>query len=272
MKSKPPIPKEHGAWAMLYAPLVMAALSFGRFDLRGILFFVAVTGVFLAHEPFAALARLRPSQPNGLQRRSQARVWLAIYALIAVAATLPLLLTYDRWLLLPFGAVLLVLLLLHIWMAAKRAERKVVGELLGVISLTMTAPGAYYVIAGRFDEMSLLIWVLNLLYFASAVFYVKMRVSRYAQKPDAGLRTWQCVIYHLGLGALVFLALRWELVSSLLLLAYFPIMIRAFAGLRPQGQRLNLKRIGVAELGYTVVFIIFAVWGIYLHSPLPSPS
>ena len=262
MKFKPPIPHEHGAWAMLYAPMIIAVAVLGRFELSVTLFLIATTTIFLAHEPLSVLVKLNPKRPSSPQIFRESKWWLAIYSTIAIAATVPLLLHYQRWWLAPFGVVLLVLLSAHIYLASKREERTIGGEFLGVISLTLTAPSAYYVLTGKLDQFCLLLWALNIVYFTSSIFYVKMRVSRFAKKKDANALTWQCLGYHVllaaGIGALLWM--NW--ITGVAALAFLPIILRTFAGLKEEKSKLNLKRIGIAETVYTLLFIIFLGWGL----------
>lgn len=262
MKFKPPIPHEHGAWAMLYAPMLIAVVVLGRFELSVLLFLIATTGTFLAHEPLAVLVKLNPKRPSSPQIFRESKWWLAIYSAIVIAATAPLLLHYQRWLLAPFGVVLLVLLSAHIYLASKREERTIGGEVLGVISLTLTAPSAYYVLTGKLDRFCLLLWILNIVYFTSSIFYVKMRVSRFAKKKDAQSLTWQCASYHVllitGVGGMMWV--NW--MTAMAAVAFLPITIRAFVALKPEKGKLNLQRIGIGETVYTLLFVIFLAWGL----------
>ena len=260
MNLKPPVPHEHGAWAMLYAPMIIAVAVLGRYELSAWLFLLATTMIFLAHEPLAVLVKLNPKRPSSPQIFRESKWWFAIYSALAIAATLPLIIRYQRWYLLPFGVVLLALLSAHIYLASRREERTIGGEFLGVISLTFTAPCAYYVITGKLDWFCLLLWALNIVYFTSSIFYVKMRVSRFAKKKDAMKLTWQCVGYHLLLGATLGFLLWQGWVSIVAVIAFVPILLRTAAGL--EKGKFNLKRIGIAESAYTLLFVVFLVWGL----------
>ncbi len=262
MEIKPPFPQEHGAWAMLYAPLLIVVLVLGNFAIPALLFLLATTAIFLAHEPLSILVKLNPKRPSSPQIFRASKIWLAIYTSLAFAATALLLFIDQRWLLLPFGVVLVVLLSTHIYLASKREERSVGGEFLGVISLTLTAPGAYYVVTGKLDQMSLWLWLLNIVYFTSSIFYVKMRVSRFAKKQTAQKLTGQCVAYHvaLALGLTICLWNGW--LTAFAALAFLPIVLRSFVGLTPQKGKLNLQRIGIAESIYTLIFVIFLTLGL----------
>ena len=107
--------------------------------------------------------------------------------------------------------------------------------------------------------LSLLLWFWNLLYFTSGIFSVKMRVGCFAGKPDAHRLLWQCALYHLVLLCLIVTWVWWGWVSKLFLLAFLPIVVRAFAGMLIRRRGLNLKRIGYAEISFTVIFVIALV-------------
>ncbi|HEX4947454.1 MAG TPA: YwiC-like family protein, partial [Blastocatellia bacterium] len=248
--------------AMLYAPLLIAVAVLGRYELSVWLFLTATTAIFLAHEPLAVLVKLNPKRPSSPQIFRESKWWLMIYSTIAIAATLPLLLHYQRWLLAPFGVVLLVLLSAHIYLASKREERTIGGELLGVISLTLTAPGAYYVVTGTFDQFCLLLWGLNIIYFTSSIFYVKMRVSRFAKKKNANALMWQCVLYHVLLTISLGIMVQVDWITGIAALAFLPIIVRTFVGIKEECGKLNLKRIGIAESVYTLLFVICLAWGL----------
>ncbi len=254
-----PIPREHGAWAVLYASFISGAASVGRFEVEILIFWVAVTAFFLARHPLSRLARLRAVGPIDADKFNYWMHWFVIYLGVGLAATVPLLFYYQLGYLIPMGSAAVLVLLAHLYLSGKRAERNLLGEFLGVAGLTLTAPGAYYVMQGRLDDVGFLLWFWNLLYFTSGIFYVKMRVGCFARKPDAHLLLWQCVLYHLLLLFLIIPWVWWGWVSELFLIAFLPIVVRAFAGMLIRRRGLNLKRIGYTEIGFTVIFVVFLV-------------
>ena len=254
-----PIPKEHGAWAVLYVSFLSGAASVGRFEVEILIFWVVVTAFFLARHPLSRLARLRAVGPIDADKFNYWMYWFVIYLGVGLAATVPLLFYYQLWYLIPMGSVAVLVLLAHLYLSGKRAERRLLGEFLGVFGLTLAAPGAYYVMQGRLDDVGLLLWFWNLLYFTSGIFYVKMRVGCFARKPDAHLLLWQCAFYHLLVFFLVTTCVWWGGVSPLFLIAFLPIVVRAFVGMLIRRRGLNLKRIGYTEIGFTVIFVVFLV-------------
>ncbi|MFQ5738151.1 MAG: YwiC-like family protein [Acidobacteriota bacterium] len=256
MKSYPPIPKEHGAWALLYGPFLVVLLAFGHLQARTFLLVATLTAFFLAHEPLARLSRLAPTARTGARATLWKR-WVGLYAILGLLFSGLLLAFYGLWNLLPLGAGVALLLTLHLLLASKRKERTLAGELIGALGLTAGAPIAYYVLTEELDGTALLLWFLNLLYFVSGIFYVKMRLSRFMERNDAGQRTWNCVLYHLFLLLSLALLISQQWLSAIAIAAFAPIVIRAFWPLiRGGGGRLNLKKIGYSEVAFTAFFVL----------------
>jgi hypothetical protein len=232
------------------------SLIFAEPSLRILLLFLVVTALFLAHEPLARLARLRPVHSDQ-NRRDYWLKWLLIYGIVAVAMGVTLVGIYRLWGLLPMGLAVSLLLLIHIWLIGRRQERQLWGELLGVIGLTSSVPVTYYALSGQINEEALLLWLLNILYFTSAIFYVKMTVSRHvrSRQREAKRRTRQNILYHTFLVIAVLLLVWFGKVPGWTLLAYLPIVTRAFLGIAMRSPRLNLKRVGYTEVIYTLIFV-----------------
>lgn len=256
----PPIPKEHGAWALLYGSLAITLAAFGRADWRTPLYVLAVTALFMAHEPLSRLARPN-SRSVAPAKRAHWRRWAGIEMALAIASGSVLVGGYGLWELPLIGLAAAILFLLHLWLAGRRQERQVTGELLGIAGLTAAGtPAAYYVMQESLDFTAGLLWLVNFLYFASAVFYVKMRVSPFSRKEDQQQRRRHCLAYHLLLLAAVAILVLAQGMHYALGLAFMPILIRAFWGMLASPGRLNLKRIGYSEVAFTVLFVIFSVW------------
>ncbi|MEP7274445.1 MAG: hypothetical protein ABI882_23340 [Acidobacteriota bacterium] len=50
-------------------------------------------------------------------------------------------------------------------------------EVMAITGLTMTAAAAYYTASGQWSQTVIWLWALSAAYFASSVFYVKLRVT-----------------------------------------------------------------------------------------------
>jgi hypothetical protein len=261
-RTKPPIPHEHGAWVILYAPLLIAYGFAGNWASAGWLLLVTVvTGAFFAREAAGRLIRRRGKEGTTF--------WLGIYLFITAAAGVPLLRFYGLGPLLTVGGMVVGFFLLHslllVLPARKRLDRSQWGEILGVGALVMTGPAAYVVATGKLDVTAWLIWAGCNLYFSSGVFYVKMWLEAAKVKKEWDERAKRRVarenlLYHLLLtGSILALmvALRGQ-TSILLAIAFAPVLIRAFVGTAQLTNKLpNLKAVGLRETLYALWFTGF---------------
>jgi hypothetical protein len=267
---RPPIPHEHGAWVILYAPAIITlAITRLFLPLPSLLLIVAVTGIFLARHAAGLVIRRRAKGGTGF--------WLGVYLVAVAVSVSTLLLIYQRYALLQVGMAVLSLFVAHtmlsVWPSRRRLDRSVLGEILAVGALAMTAPAAYAVVHGVINNQAWHIWAACVLYFSSSVFYVKMLLSAGKVKGNLGWhQRWSLgrdnVIYHLLLLLIVLAAAPqiggWR--GLLILVAYAPILLRAFIGWAKLSHRLPpLKRVGFAETFYSLWFAGFFIAAFYVR-------
>ncbi|HSB11024.1 MAG TPA: YwiC-like family protein [Blastocatellia bacterium] len=249
------LPKEHGAWAMLYVPLATGVLVAGNLSLRVFLLTLSVTFVFIARESLLVWWRARVRG----KRESEAFRFLAIYAMLAGLAASPLFIVWRLYWLIPAGVAVVVLLGINALQATRREDRTIAGETLAIAGLTLTAPAAHYVATGALEVTALWLWALCAAYFASSVFYVKLRVNTInPKKEEARRQSWRrCAFYHASLlAALLLLAMGGSL-SMFALAAFAPVLIRSFWYLTRPVRYINLRLVGWLEIVYSVVFLVF---------------
>jgi hypothetical protein len=250
------IPKEHGVWAMIYVPLLLGATAAGAWGVRIVWLAVAATAFLFAREASLAWwrARVWGRDPGNAGRMA------LFYSVLAAASGVELMLSNNLWGLGAFGAAATVLAIWHARQAARREERTVATEVLGIAGLTLTAPAAHYAALGRFETAGLWIWAASAAYFTSSVFYVKLRVlTAYPKQPGelARIRRW-CWLYHAALALAAGAVVAFGAAPVALLLAYTPVLARAFWHLWRPAQRLVLTRVGLLEIAYSVLFLFWA--------------
>jgi hypothetical protein len=255
MRATLKLPKEHGAWVMLYVPLAVGALVASSAPLRLVLLALSVTFVFIARESLLIWWRARSRG----QENNQARRFMLSYLALAGVFGAPLLLVYHlHWF---FATALgaLVLLAVNARQAVRHEDRTIGGEMMAIAGLTLTAPAAYYAASGTFDATALWLWALCALYFASSVFYVKLRVSTINPRLNEVRRQswWRCAFFHAFLlTSLLILSLTGSM-NLFALAAFSPVLIRSFWHLARPVRRINLRKVGWLEIVYSVVFLIF---------------
>ncbi|MDX2029040.1 MAG: YwiC-like family protein [Blastocatellia bacterium] len=253
LRKKMNLPKEHGAWAMLYVPFVLGTLVAKNLSWPVGLLLIAVSALFISRESLLAWQRARRrNRPAG-----EAGRWLLGYWAIAAASGLPLLLVHRFDGLLPLGLAGLALLLLNGTQGAHLEERSIRNELLAIAALTMTAPAAHYVAHGAWTATALWLWALSLTYFASSVFYVKLRVAAlHSNNRTAAARAHHsCLFYHASLLLALLLLCLTDSLPLPALAAFLPALGRSFWSLLRPASRVNLKRAGWLEVLYSLIFL-----------------
>jgi YwiC-like protein len=247
---------------MLYVPFTVGTLvgSTSSFSpLQICLLLMSVTFAFIARQSFLEwwISRSRGT------RGAPARLMMLVYVSLALLIGAPVVFFYHRVWLVPVAILTALLLTFNGSQAVRHKDRTVIGETIAILGLTMTAPTAYYVCRGEWDSSAWLLWSLCILYFASSVFYVKLRVHSLNRRRE-GLRkqsSGHCALYHLFLiAALVVLAVTGS-TNLFVLVAFTPVLARAFSELVNPARRTSLKQIGVLEIVYSVFFLAFVTIG-----------
>jgi hypothetical protein len=240
---------------MLYVPFAVGALVGWNAPLRVLLTGLSVTFVFIARESLLIWWRARSRG----QRNDQALKFMLSYVVLAGVFGAPLLLVYHLYWFVWMGLAAAALLAMNAWQAVRRIDRTISGEMMAIAGLTLTAPAAYYASAGALDTKAAWLWVLCACYFASSVFYVKLRVSTISARLHNDRReTWRrCASYHaLLLASLVTLALTGS-VHVFAGAAFAPVLTRSFWHLARPVRQISLRRVGWLEMVYSLVFLIF---------------
>jgi hypothetical protein len=232
---KPPLPREHGAWGILLVPFATAVGVTGVFDLKVGLLLASVLCFYIARTSFL---------------KKQFR-WMIILLAGSVAGAAPLLLHWKLWWLVGFGAVAAA-------PALRPTARSTAGQLAAMFGLTLTAPAAWYVATGRLDWPAGRLWLLNTLYFAGGMLYVKMHMAAaIRRRPFASLSERM----HFGSGVLTYhgFLIVAGIVAWPALLAFAPAVIRAAAGVWRLSPALRIKRLGWTEVAYSIGFAVVII-------------
>ncbi len=243
-----PLPREHGAWMMLYAPLVTGLVAFSVPPLPAVLLLLAVSAVFFAQNALGLHLRRRGGPGN--------LAWLLAFLVAGVAAGALLLLHLQMWHLLPLAAPAALLFGWQAWQR-RRTHRQIdhsTANEAATAAVMALGASAAALAAGRSVSAAAIAWLVFAVYFVGSVLYVKMRVSD-ARAPDtSGTSARICGLFH-ALAAAACGLWAWLLAPGVLAcLAVAPAVGRAWvAWFRLDGSMPSLQRLGVAEL-------VFATW------------
>jgi hypothetical protein len=258
LMSPPPLPHEHGAWAMLALPLLLGLAAGWPPAAAAWLLVPAMTLLFMSrYAAVSAATRLLDGKktPEGfIGRRLQ---WTAIYvggSALCIAAAWSLADPAVRSVLAEAAAFTLVLGGLHTALVFADLDRTVPGELIGMAGLASAAP-LLIAAAGRpLDRRAVGAGLGALLYFATSLAYVK--AIRGLWKGDRGpLR--RCLAAHATiLGALAVLV-GGGFITAVFAAAFVPVYARTAWGLLspPAG----LRQLGWREVGVAMIFALIAI-------------
>jgi hypothetical protein len=252
------LPREHGGWVMLYAPLIVGVSQGQTIRLDVLALALAVTAVYGVRVPAASLLLGRQGE------RYLARLWLVGYALAAAIGALGLAGHPNRWRLLVVAAAGAFLFVVHFVLSVRREHRGAAAELLGVAGLSLTAPLGYLVAGGDSWSGAAVLWALHFAFFGSSVFYVKWRVAQ-LMASRRGVATGgsfvALVAYQAAAAAgLVALAaygvMPWAALAGygVLALRYIlPLVVR-----RPP----TLTHVGISEIVISALFVCALIWAL----------
>jgi len=265
---RPLIPNEHGACAVLFVPMAVAATAVGSFSFNLVLLTLSALSWFMAYRPASILLRDSNVSSPGKEKLRQARFWATVY-LSAGLVFLALLLGHGFWLLLPIGALSAGGFLGSFFLSRRRA-RTIPGDLLAVVGLTLSAPGTYYVGAGSLNSTSFFLWLMNFLFFGCSVFYVHMKMHAASSKKQEfdcaeklSIGKWN-VFYHIAIMVVVGALALVRYMSWFAVLAFVPMTMHAIYGTHRLSSDVRFKNLGLLLLGQSIAFGIilgvFPVW------------
>ncbi len=263
------LPKEHGAWAMFAVPLGLGALSADDGGWRVLWLALAALSFFIAREPLLAWwrGRLRGRPPEGALGAA------AVYLALAALSGAPLLAVHRLWGMIPIGLAAAGLLVWNARQVARREERTLATETIGVAGLTLAGPAAHYAAAGRWTPEAWSVWAVSAAYFIGSIFYVRLRVlTARGKRPEEQkrVRRW-CAVYHAALAAALAGCAASSAGGIWFLAAYVPALWRAGWHVTRPARQLILVRVGLQEVAYSLWFLALAAAGFAAEAAAGPP-
>ena len=219
---------------------------------------------FFAHAPLEVIFK-----PNVNDRaRHRARTWLIIYGIILAVCGISLILAWQLWGILWLALPAAIPLVVDLISRKSRKQRSLGVRLTGIGGLVLSAPAGYYVATGNLDTLALGLWAVNLIYYGSSLFYVRVwfearRLGKDSCNPVQTLvPAWLLkitLIYH-GLGLLLFLGLALlGILPWTALLAFAPLGFKLGMALRRPPINIPIKQVGLFELSQSLVFTLLLI-------------
>jgi YwiC-like protein len=273
----PPLPHEHGAWAMLVLPLVVglaavgtpaaagspAAGQAGPAWLPALLVPPAMALLFMSrYAAVAAATRIVDGKktPKGFIARRV--LWAGIYiagATVLFGVALRTAPEAARRHVAIAGAVTLGLGVLHTALVFAGRDRTIPGEIVGMLGLASAATLVITVAGRPLDRHAFGAGLLAFLYFCSSLAYV--RAIRGLWKGDTRGRR-RCIVAHVMIVGAAGQLAAGGFVPPVAVAAYVPVLARTIWGLLSPPP--NLRTLGWREVGVVVAFALIAIAGYLL--------
>jgi len=256
-----PLPREHGAWAMVLTPAVVAVLALGPQPV-GLAALLGWLAAYAARGPLEALLGRGASGRAGMASAEPAvaRFWLLVLAAVAATLLLPVVLLRPAVLVLLAGALLLACAVF--WLAQRGRARSLLSGFLSVTGLMAGAPLYELAAAGRLSPAGWALTYACFAFFAGSLFRVKTMARERRRRAFHDLS----VAVHVAfLAGAVYPAVRgWA--PPLLPLALVPPLVWAVVcawRARWRGAT-RLDRVGWSEVYLTVLFAALTVLALRL--------
>jgi YwiC-like protein len=251
---RPTFSPEHGVYVMLAVSFLTGAAAAQQWTWTTTLAAIGAFCGFQAEHPWVLQIKQRKSwKPRFL-------VWGSVYGLVAGAIALFLLWQTNQgkttqgeislwWL---YGGAIAAFLFnaVSVW---HRQQKSILNELVTFAAICLAAPFAYGVTVGTISTEAIALWLLNTLFFSSAIFTVKLRKTKTASVIPG-------VIFHAVAIAIV---LELGFIGWLLPVtaSAFAVVLLKFAGIVWQQdwyRHTSIGRVAMLETGAALAFLAIA--------------
>ena len=252
---RPTLSPEHGVYVMLLVSFLTGAAAAQQWTGKTTLALIAAFCAFQAEHPLIWQIKRR--------KHHQFRLWLwvSLYGIVSAGIGLGLLWDHPHKLplLLIYGGAILALIF-DVVSVRHRQQKSRLNELITFAAVCLSAPLAYTVTMGTDLRIGISLWVLNTLFFSSAIFTVKLRKTKTAS-------IFPSLIFH-GIGSVIILVAWLTGWLGTITASAFVVVLGKFGFILWQKNWYCTTKIQQVALLETVASLIFLV--IVAVSMLPT--
>ena len=260
------LPREHGAWGILLVPLITGAtvaLLRGGAVVPVLLFLLASISLFCLRTPVEARLGTSAQRIDTPAERWLVMAAVAGYSAVAIVALAVLLWNGSNSGLLMLGAIAALSFGTQTLLRKLSRATRMASQMAGLVGLTSTAAGAYYVSTGRFDTTAWMIWAANWLFAANQVHMVQLRIhnAKVAGLRERLARGWKFLAGEILTVVLLVGFFHFRLLPKMSVVAFHPMLLRGAAWFFKKPRPLRVHRLGWMELGFALIFGVMFVSG-----------
>jgi len=262
------LPREHGAWGILLVPLVTGAtvaLLRGGALLPVLLFLPASISLFCLRTPVEAALGTAAQRIDNASERRLVLLAVAGYSAVACLPLAALLWNGSHPALLMLGAIAAASFGAQALLRWLGRATRMASQMAGLVGLTSTAAGAYYVSTGRLDLTAWMIWAANWLFAANQVHMVQLRIhnAKVADFSQRLARGWKFLVGEILTVAMLVVFFHFRLLPKMSVVAFHPMLLRGAAWFFKKPRPLRVHRLGWMELGFALIFGVMFVSGFF---------
>lgn len=256
--TQPILPKEHGAWAVVIIPLLCGVSFSHQFSWNSVALAFGVIFIFLCYVPVQQLLRNYMKKPTEKENTRSSRFWAIAYGSMGILFLIPAMLqTFVQILIL---GCIAVIIFMGNFMWSQYHPKNIIGDLLAIAGLTLTAPLGFYAVGRTQHSVAFLLWSIHFLYFSGSVFYVYMKISVHAARGRKLTFRNKISFGKYSIGYIVFsFALLVSLyanaiISLAVVLAFVLLALQFIYGTITLSDNVDFKKLGFALLGHSIFY------------------
>ncbi|MCK9425332.1 MAG: YwiC-like family protein [Ignavibacteriaceae bacterium] len=256
------VTNEHGSWIVLFVPMLIGILSTKNLSIAILPLFFLVLFSFMLYKPAELIFYEWVAGRRKSQKYQTALVSFFYYGFFAAGFLVYEILFLQKYLLLGFGAVAVIIFLISVNVRSS-GILSFLREFLGIVILTSTAPIAVYCLENRITDFAVTLWILNSLFFFSGTCYVNLLIDRLSETKGKSMN--ERKISSKNIHFVYHLALSFFLISFVIVfpnqyfkaLAFIPMVVHAFTAYFSGRIVKDFKKVGLTLLGYSLFFALF---------------
>lgn len=244
------LPAEHGAWGLLFEPIVLALLL--ATSIAGVYLALSAVGLFLARHPLTLLALNR----RRLSPRTRLAKQFAAFYLIVAGLTLLEALRSAQY---SFALPLLVAAPMALWHFVHDCtgrRRVLLPEAAGAVAISSIAP-AIAMADGWSTAGAFSLWAIMISRAVPAIFYVRACLAKgHGRATSLGPTMLAHLIAVAGMAGLVAAGLA----PRLVIIAVSVLLARAVIG-SVKASHLTVRQLGFSEVGFGAAVVLAVLFG-----------
>ena len=243
--SRPTFSPEHGVLLVLFGSFLTGTALAQQWTYSTTLALICAFFALQAEHPYIVQIKLRKNlKPRYL-------IWAIIYGLISLS--LAIFLWFQAHILLWLYIGALIGLIIDAIAAIKGKHKSRVNEIVGFAAICLSAPLAYGATTGNLSLEVMAIWILNTLFFSSAIYTIKLRRKKTAQFQPG-------VIYHLIATLIIIILYYLNYLSLATALSFTVALIKLVTvfGLQNWYRQARFHSIAIFETRFALLYIAIA--------------